>query len=426
MDLNPAVSKELAQAVDRVGQVDILVAIPAFNNEDTVSSVMKMAAEGLSTFYRSRRSAIFVCDGGSLDDTKAVATNTDIGLTVNKIVATYRGQSGKGNALRAVFQAARSLGAQACVLMDADLRSVTPEWVHNLAEPVISHGFDLVTPYYRRYKYDGTITNIIVFPMISSLFGKRIRQPIGGDFGLSKKLIDFFAYQDVWDNYVGQFGIDIWMTVSSLAEGFKVCQANLGAKVHDAKDPAFSLGPMYVHVLSTLFSGMGKYESVWKSIEGSQDVEIFGSSLPWEPDPIPISVTRLIKELRTGVQYFGPLYERIFDAESYSRLERLAGGNGYDPDEFHMPADLWARILYDLAIQYNLWEANTHKLIDLSAPLYYGRIASLANEIRLMDADEAEQFIISEARTLEEMKPYLLERWDTMIAAERAVDLLDR
>lgn len=418
MDLSPAVSKELSRAIDRVGRVDILVAIPAFNNEDTVSSVMKKAAEGLSNFYESKRSVVFVCDGGSLDETKAVAAHTDIGLTVNKIVGTYRGQSGKGNALRAVFEAARLMDAEACVLMDADLRSVTPEWVHNLAEPVLSGGCDLVTPYYRRYKYDGTITNIIVFPLISALFGKRIRQPIGGDFGLSRKLLDFFSYHEVWDNYVGQFGIDIWMTVSSLAEGFKVRQANLGAKVHDAKDPAFSLGPMYVHVLSTLFKAMGKYEEVWTAIQGSEDVDVFGNALPWEPDPIPISVTRLVKELKTGVQYFGPLYERIFAAESYSRLERLSRAAS-DGSDFYMPADLWARIVYDLAIQYNLWEANTHKLIDLSAPLYYGKIASLANETKSMGTDEAEMFIVSEARKLEEMKPYLLERWEEVIHNDR-------
>lgn len=416
MDLQPSVSREMAEAACRLGDLDILVAIPAFNNESTVAKVMKTAAEGLSTFFRPYKTAIFVCDGGSLDETKSVARNTDIGLTVRKIVATYRGSSGKGNALRGVFYMSQSLGARALVMLDADLRSVTPDWIHNLADPVLSENYDLVTPFYKRYKYDGTITNVMVYPIMCALFGKRIRQPIGGDFGVSKKLIDFFANHDVWDQHVGQFGIDIWMTVSALAEGFKICQASLGAKVHDAKDPAFSLGPMYMHVLSTLFRGMCKYGRIWTEVDTFEDVEVKGTAVPWEPEPIPISVTRLVSELKLGLNYFGPLYERILETENYERLMRLAGpgasiGNAH---EFYMPQDLWARTVYDLAVTFTKWEGNTHKLIDLSSPLYFGKVASIANKTMHMESAEAEEYFIEDAMIFEELKPYLTERWKTI------------
>ena len=49
--------------------------------------------------------------------------------------------------------------------------------------PVFEQGFDYVAPYYLRHKYDGTITNSIVYPLTRTLYGHRIRQPIGGDFG---------------------------------------------------------------------------------------------------------------------------------------------------------------------------------------------------------------------------------------------------
>ena len=209
MDLVPAVSPEIAMAVKDIGSADVLVAIPAYNNEQTISRVMKVAAEGLSTFFADMRTVLFVCEGGSLDETKKVAAMTDIGLSVGKIVGTYRGEPGKGNALRAVFQTALELGVEGCALIDGDLRSVTPDWVNNLLQPVIREGFDFVTPFYRRYKYDGTITNLLAYPLVTALYGKKLRQPIGGDFGMSVEFIESLSKQDVWDVFVGQFGIDI-------------------------------------------------------------------------------------------------------------------------------------------------------------------------------------------------------------------------
>ena len=47
------------------------------------------------------------------------------------------------------------------------------------------------------------------------------------------------------------------MTHSAINEGFAVCQARLGAKIHDAKDPASDLGPMFRQVVGTLFTLAG-------------------------------------------------------------------------------------------------------------------------------------------------------------------------
>ena len=162
MDLAPAVSPEIKEQTRDIGSAEVMVAIPVYNNESTISHVMEVAAEGLSTFFADMKSVLFVCEGGSLDETKNVARMTDIGLSVDKMVGTYRGEAGKGNALRAVFQTARTLGVKGCALIDGDTRSVTPDWVNNLLTPIVRENYDFVAPYYKRYKFDGTITNIIV------------------------------------------------------------------------------------------------------------------------------------------------------------------------------------------------------------------------------------------------------------------------
>jgi hypothetical protein len=382
---------------------------------------METAAEGLSTFFADMKSVLFVCEGGSLDETKNVARMTDVGLIVNKMVGTYRGESGKGNALRAVFQSALTLGVKGCALIDADTRSITPDWVNNLLTPIVREGFDFAAPYYKRYKFDGTITNVIVYPLMSALYGKRLRQPIGGDYGLSNNFLNMLAKEDVWDVFVGQFGIDVWMTITAITKGLRICQANLGAKVHGAKDPAFSLGPMYLHVLSTIFRSMTKYQDYWMKVDTFEDVKLKGAALQWEPEPIPISVTRLVEEFNMGMAHFSSFYREILGEESYGRLSQIANSEVCMPEgycDFHIPADLWARIVYDLAVVFNCWKGNTHKLIDLSSPLYFGKVASLANRTMNLGFDETEKVIEDNMRAFENEKVYLVNRWKDMEAGK--------
>lgn len=43
---------------------------------------------------------------------------------------------------------------------------------------------------------------------------------------------------------MARFGVDIFLTTTAIARGFKVTQAALGMKIHDPpKDPAASLAP---------------------------------------------------------------------------------------------------------------------------------------------------------------------------------------
>ena len=122
-----------------------------------------------------------------------------------------------------------------------------------LLRPILMADFDFVAPYYHRHKYDGTITNSIVYPLTRALYGLRVRQPIGGEFGISKRLVARYLERDDWETDVARYGIDIWMTTIAIAEGYRVCQSFLGAKLHDAKDPGSDLSAMLHQVVGSVF-----------------------------------------------------------------------------------------------------------------------------------------------------------------------------
>jgi glycosyltransferase involved in cell wall biosynthesis len=409
MDYDTALRAYLSKRIEEIESADILVGIPCYNNEKTIAHVIQMVTHGLAKHYKGYRSVILVADGGSTDDTREAAREFEIKPWQEKIVSIYRGPAGKGTALRSVFEAANRLEVRVCAMVDSDLRSITPDWVKYLLDPVLEKGYQFVAPVYVRHKSDGTITNNIVYNLTRALYGKRIRQPIGGDFALSRDVTRFYTEQDVWTTDVARFGIDIWMTTSAITHGFKLCQSNLGVKVHDVKDPGQHLGPMFRQVLSALFSLMERYESYWKGIKGSEPLETFGFEGKMEPEPVKVNLELMIELFKTGYQQFSPLWKEIFSASSFEQISEAAK---MEPKEFRLPTDSWVKILYELAATYHLWTVNRNKLLDMMTPLYFSRVASFVRQSWEMSSVEAEALVEEQAVKFEEQKDYLIKVWD--------------
>jgi glucosylglycerate synthase len=408
MHYDTALRPYTSKRIEEIDSADILVGVPCYNNESTIVHVIQMITHGLAKHYKEKRSVIFIADGGSTDDTRDAAKDFQIKPWQEKVVSIYRGPAGKGTALRSVFEAANRLEVKVCAMVDSDLRSITADWVKYLLDPVLEKGFQFVAPVYVRHKFDGTITNNIVYNLTRALYGKRIRQPIGGDFAISWDVAKFYAEQDVWLTDVARFGIDIWMTTSAITQNFRICQSNLGVKIHDVKDPGQHLGPMFRQVLSALFSLMERYESYWKDIQGSEPVETFGFEGSLEPEPVKVDLELLVDLFKTGFQQFSPLWREIFDDASFQQIRETAC---MDAKDFHLPTEAWVRILYELATTYRLWTINRNKLLDMMTPLYYARVASFVRQSWELSSREAEELVEEQALRFEEQKDYLIRLW---------------
>jgi glycosyltransferase involved in cell wall biosynthesis len=303
----------ISEQTRRIGHADILVGIPSYNNVRTIGHVVKAVQAGLAKYFPNDKSVIANSDGGSKDGTVEIVQNTSIEdlrtilihhspERLYKIAIPYHGIPGKGSAFRAIFEIAQALGVNACAVVDSDLRSITPEWVELLLDPIISGSFDYVAPLYKRHKYDGTITNSIIYPFTRALYGKRVRQPIGGDFGFSRKLAEFYLSRNVWETDVARYGIDIWMTTTAIANNFKVCQSFLGAKIHDPKDPSADLSSMLYQVVGATFNLMEEYYNIWSQITSSEVVPTFGFEYEVGLEPVSVNLERMIDRFKLGVK----------------------------------------------------------------------------------------------------------------------------
>ena len=133
--------------LEEIEKADILVGIPAFNNEKTIVHVVQMVSHGLNKYFKDRKSVIMIADGGSTDDTREAVRDFELKPGQEKLLTIYRGPGGKGTAFRAIFETAQKLGVRACMVVDSDIRSITSEWVQFLLQPVLERGYQYVTPF---------------------------------------------------------------------------------------------------------------------------------------------------------------------------------------------------------------------------------------------------------------------------------------
>jgi glycosyltransferase involved in cell wall biosynthesis len=411
-----------------VEHADILVGIPSYNNARTIGHVVRAVQAGLTKYFGGYRAVILNSDGDSRDGTQDVVRTADPGdhqmlfishpvFPIHRLTVPYHGIPGKGSAFRCIFRAAERLGARACAVVDADLRSITPEWMQLLVQPVLEDRFDYVAPYYLRHKYDGTITNSIVYPLTRALYGQRVRQPIGGDFGVSGRLAAHYLTKPVWDTDVARYGIDIWMTTTAICDRFRVAQAFLGAKIHDAKDPGADLSDMLVQVLGTVFGLMETYEHVWRGGDGSADVPVFGFSFAVGLEPIAVDRERMIGRFRNGVDNLREIWALAIDGSDLAELEQLAS---LDSSRFRMNVDLWVRVVYDLACAYHLRVIDRDQLVRSSLPLYIGWVASFVGRVADSTAAEVDQAVEELCAAFESNKDYLRRRWSGTAEPEEA------
>jgi hypothetical protein len=344
-----------------------------------------------------------------VDDAALMLLRTP-GASAQLLSFPYHGIPGKGSAFRLIFELAARMEAKACAVVDSDLRSITPEWIDSLLRPILDFDFDFVAPYYHRHKYDGTITNSIVYPLTRCLYGVGVRQPIGGEFGISDKVIARYLARDVWETDVARFGIDIWMTTVAIAEGFRVCQSFLGAKLHDAKDPGSDLSAMLQQVVSSVFLLMREYEPAWKTSTGSTPATLFGFRFDVGLEPIAVNVDRMVRAFCQACADLGEIWKLALQPQTYAAIAELA--RNCAAGQFHLEDEVWARVIMDFACACRRTPLEAGQLLRSLTPLYLGRVASFVEETRTLGSDEVEERIERLCLTFERLKPYLIAQWD--------------
>jgi hypothetical protein len=404
-----------AKGVRTPGSADVVVGVLSCNNERTIGRVLGAVDAGLHQYFPQARAVVIILDAGSTDGTRwaaqQAAGDKDGVLLVSHPADPARRFGilpGKGGVLRAIFQAAERLGARACVVVDAGLSSISPEWMDLLLRPVLHAGYDYVVPCYRRHKYSGTLTTSLVYPLTRALYGQRIRQPVAEEVGVSGRLAAHYLKQDFWETDLADISPEIWMTTAALCGGYHVCESFLGPRIRDGHAAGPGLGATLTHTAGAMFRLMEAYARRWMAGQGSRRAPVFGSAYGVEMEPVDVDVEGMIGQFRRGLRDLGEVWQRILHPATARELAGLGSG---EPHAFCLPDALWVRIVYDFAAAWRQRRMHRHHLLGSLPPLYLARAASFVIETRESFAEEVEDKVERLCRVFEEWKPYLIGQW---------------
>ncbi|MBS1236873.1 MAG: glycosyl transferase family protein [Deltaproteobacteria bacterium] len=390
----------------KIDKAELVVGVLSYNEADTISHAVRQSDEGLARYFPDVRAVVIDSDNNSPDHTKETFLKT--ATRVPKIyISTAPGLQGKGNNLRNLIGKVVELQAKAVVVVDADAQTLTPEWVKHLGEPLFK-GFGFVTPLYVQHKYEGLVNHEVAYPLVRALLGRRVRQPIGVDFGLSGGLAGSYVQSPLWDEGMAGFGIGVWMTTLALNRGVLLCQAFVGKP--KTRRPRGSARAVFRQVVGALFSSIPQLNASWLRVKHSKPTPVFGFQ-PGEPEApakVTVDTERLFSKFREGLPSYAEVWEQVLSPEVFSKLLQTFE---MEKSVFDFPTDLWARILFDSAVSHRNRVCDLDLMVDSLLPLYFGKIFAFVKKTSRMSARQAEEAIEEDCMVFEMTKPYLVQRW---------------
>ena len=306
---------------------------------------------------------------------------------------------------QALFAMARELEVTACAVIGFDLAALHTNFLAPMMAPVLEKRCELAMPLYALGKFDGLLNSSILAPLTRALYGRRVRFPLALDFCLSGKMIPDLevALQRTTDQGQSIF----WPATEAAIRDCGICQVHVGTR-HVTSAEGVDLSTVLAQTVGPLFAEMNVNAPLWQRVRGSQPVETFGTPVAPPADGAPADTTPMLETFQLGFRNLQEVWSLVLPPVTLLELKRLARPS---TQRFHMPDELWVRIVYDFALAYRLRTISRTHLLGALTPLYLGWVASYALEVGNASAVEAEQRLEKLARAYEEGKPYLLSRW---------------
>lgn len=401
-----------------VGEVDLLVGIPSYNNAVTIAQTVRAIEESVRENFVRDRVVIVNVDGGSTDNTTEVFLESDRrkgfdrrGLTSLRTIDRVSWQYGKtpslGMAVRTIVAAADLLQTRSCAVVSSITIDLTASWVTNLLRPVHKEKFEYVAPLYARNRYEGLLSRNLLYPMVRAIFGLRMREVYSDDWAFSGRLAAQCLDQDVWAEDPVRVRPEAWMAITAMCSGYRCCQSFLGQKGAPAVGGVDTVEAIR-QTVGNLFWCIERYQEHWLDRVGSQPVPTFGPEHEILNNGTPSNPEKIFELFRTGVAELEPVLASILAPETHRQLNGIAS---QDAEKFRFGCELWVRALYEFAASYHHAVINRDHVVQALVPLYRGRLYSYLLQHAHSSAEEMEADSELLCLEFERQKPYLIEKW---------------
>jgi len=401
-----------------VGEVDLLVGIPSYNNALTIAQTVRAIEESVRQNFVRDRIVIVNVDGGSTDNTAQVFLESDRwkgfdrrSLTSLRTTHRVSWQYGKtpslGMAMRTIMAAADLLRSRSCAVVSPTTTNLTASWVTNLLRPTYTEKFEYVAPLYARNRYEGLLSRSLLYPMVRAIFGLRMREVYSDEWAFSGRLAAHYLDQDVWAEAPVRTRPEGWMAITAMCSGYACCQSFLGQKGAPTVGSVDTVEAIR-QTVGSLFWCMQRYQNHWLDRMGSQPVPTFGPEHEILNNGAPSNQDKIFELFRTGVAELEPVLASILTQETHRQLNGIAS---QDAEKFRFGCELWVQALYEFAASYHLAAINRDHVVQALVPLYRGWLYSYLLQHAHSSAEEIRADSELLCLEFERQKPYLIEKW---------------
>lgn len=422
-------------AAREIGEAELVVGIPFYNEAETLPQVVAQAAEGIKASFPGSR-AVVVCAGARVG-AAALQTLEQLPLDgkIRKIafLLNNRELNGRGWSLRAIMELAYTLGAD-LTLLEADLlseevdgrrRGFHGQWIQQLLQPLKEGGFGLTLAHFTRHYLEATVTRLLVYPLLAALYNQKVHDPLSGVMGIAHaQLKEFLEDEQVWYGDVGGYGVDVWLVTSAITQGTRIAEVHLGQKLH--RPSAGKRELIFRQVSKTLFeSYIAQRERLGDHRAALRTVDAYGQAYEEPLQAHEMHFRDIMTRFRQGFnRFYDTLLDKVLPEEARQQLSELAEAA---PEQFRFSGRLWAQVVYSFLLAFNFRrEFARGDLLNALVPLYQGRLAGWLNEILALRAylsrlapEQAEHLTSLEAERMVEdqvqefllEKPAFLARW---------------
>jgi hypothetical protein len=314
------------------------------------------------------------------------------------------GVLGMSEAYQSVFAAAEKLQARGCCIIASKLDAATPPWAWRIAQPLFDGQADLALPHYTPHRFEGLLNASIIAPMMRALYGKRVNNPMGPDFGVSRRLFQRMLVTGAGGNHFHPLAS---LTSTALCQNLQIIEVHFGTRIYPTTDWG-NMSSVLANVLTPVFVDMERNAAFWQRTRVSVPVPVLGEPFPLNPESAKVDERALVESFQLGNRELQEIWSLVLPPASLFELRKLSR---LPMEQFRMPDELWVRIVYDFALAHRLRTISRDHLLRSMTPLYLGWVASYAHDLTHAGAMSLERRRERLSLAYEAGKSYLVSRW---------------
>ncbi|MBB5341698.1 hypothetical protein [Tunturiibacter gelidoferens] len=298
------------------------------------------------------------------------------------------------------YKLAQENRATSCLLLGAECQSLHPETIRALAQSTLTS--DLSVAHYELGPREGLVNSAMLYPVTRALFGTRPRYPLAIDLGLSLRMAGRLAATAQRFTATAQDDSLLWPLAEAANANFTVAEVEVTPRA--IPQPANrDLNSLLAHITGSFFADVDAKASFWQRARGTQPAQPLPQTAHVAEPP---ETAPMLEAFRLAYTNLHEIWSLVLPPNSLLGLKKLSM---LQPENFRMPDNLWARIVYDFILAYRLRTINRGHLLGALTPLY---LAWVASHLTLISTGTPpEKHIQDLAVAFETDKPYLVSRW---------------